>query len=42
MNSATNNLKFHISHGRNEITCGWGGVATEADEPFPCYFKGKN
>jgi hypothetical protein len=42
MNSATNNLKFHVTHGRNEITCGRGDVATETNDPFPYNFKGKN
>jgi hypothetical protein len=42
MNSAANNLKFHLSHGHNEITCGRSDVATEADDSIPCCFKGEN
>jgi len=42
MNSAANNLKFQVSHGHNDIACGRGDVATEADDSLPRYFKGKN
>jgi len=35
MNSAANNLKFPISQGHNEIACGRGDVATEADGSIP-------